>query len=72
MEQLPEPTTGEALPQLFTAREVADAVKVQESTVITWARSGKIESVTLPSGHRRFKREVIDAILSGDYVSGAA
>ncbi len=71
MEQLPEQETGEALPQLFTAREIADAVKVQESTVTTWARSGKIESVTLPSGHRRFRRDVIDAILTGTPASAA-
>ncbi|BCJ45366.1 hypothetical protein GCM10010168_86350 [Actinoplanes ianthinogenes] len=65
MEQLPEQKTGEALPQLYTAEEVALAVKVKESTVVTWARTGKIDAVVLPSGHRRFKREVIDALLAG-------
>lgn len=66
MTQVPEHETGEAAPRLLTASQVADELEVAPETVLAWARDGKIAHITLPSGQRRFRREVVDAILAGN------
>lgn len=38
---------------------------VSDETVNRWARDGKLPCITLPSGTRRFRPEVIGAILAG-------
>jgi excisionase family DNA binding protein len=48
---------------LMTPSEVTRALRVGATTLARWARDGDIESVTLPGGHRRYRRSVIAAIL---------
>ncbi len=50
---------------LLTPEEVATALRVSTVTVGRWARDGKIPSIELPTGHRRFRRSAVDAILNG-------
>jgi predicted site-specific integrase-resolvase len=65
MTRLPEQNT-DAAPELLTAKRVGEALGgVSSETVLRWARDGKIACVILPSGARRFRREVVDAILAG-------
>ncbi len=65
MTQVPE-HNREAAPQLLTAKEAGEALGgISDETMNRWAREGKIAHITLPSGQRRFRREVIDEILSG-------
>jgi excisionase family DNA binding protein len=45
---------------------VAKILNVTATTVSNWARDGLLDCVKLPSGHRRFRREDIDALLRGD------
>lgn len=72
MTQVPEQETAEAEPQLLTSGQVANALGVGVAVVQEWARDGKIPCITLPSGRRRFRREVVDKILAGETVAGAA
>lgn len=55
---------------LLLPDEVASALRVDVQTVTRWARDGRIASITLPSGQRRYRRSVLDAILAG--ASGSA
>lgn len=55
-----------SLPTLLTAVEVAEEFRLAPATVRRWAREGRIERIQLPSGLYRFRREDIEAILSGD------
>lgn len=65
MTQLPE-HDADAAPQLLTAKQVGEALGgISDETVNRWARDGKIAHITLPSGARRFRREVVDEILAG-------
>lgn len=50
---------------LLTTAEVAEALAVSDETIHRWARQGKLRFIVLPSGLKRFKREDVDAILSG-------
>jgi excisionase family DNA binding protein len=71
MTQVPEHETASD-PELLTSGQVAAALGVGVAVVQEWARNGKIPCITLPSGRRRIKREVVDAILSGERAAGAA
>lgn len=72
MTQLPEHEPTPPAPELLTARQAGEALGgISDETVNRWARDGKLPHITLPSGQRRFKREVIDAILEGS-PAGAA
>ncbi len=46
---------------LLTAREVADLLSVSVETILRWHRSGKLPSLTLPSGAIRFTEDQIAA-----------
>ena len=54
---------------LLTAREVAQRLRVEVSTVRRWVKTGAIEAVRLPSANRRrgyrFKSETLDKVLQG-------
>jgi excisionase family DNA binding protein len=50
--------------ELLTAPQVAPMLSVSPETVLAWAKSGRLPSITLPSGNRRFRRADIDAILN--------
>ncbi len=63
---------------LMTPNEVATAFRVDLKTVTRWALAGRIGSIRTPGGHRRFRRDEVEFLLSGggqtDYlgrVSGA-
>jgi excisionase family DNA binding protein len=43
-----------ALPEPYTAREVAAMFKVSPVTVWRWAEAGHLEYFKTPGGHRRF------------------
>jgi predicted site-specific integrase-resolvase len=72
MTQVPE-QNPDAAPELLTAREAGEALGgISDETVNRWAKTGKLDHITLPSGQRRFRREVINAILAGTSTGTAA
>ncbi|HEV3364286.1 MAG TPA: BldC family transcriptional regulator [Acidimicrobiia bacterium] len=48
---------------LFTPAEVAALFRVNTKTVTRWARAGKLSAVRTLGGHRRFRRDEIEAQL---------
>lgn len=50
---------------LLTAPQVAALLSVSGESVRRWAEAGRLPSITLPSGQRRFRMSDIDAILAG-------
>lgn len=48
---------------LLTPAEVAALFRVNAKTVTRWARAGKIATVRTLGGHRRFRRDEIEAQL---------
>jgi excisionase family DNA binding protein len=54
-----------APPGLLTTEQVAERLRVSEETVRRYARDNTLASVKLPGGHRRFRPEDVDALLSG-------
>jgi excisionase family DNA binding protein len=72
MTQLPEQKPAPR-PELLTAKEAGEALGgISDETVNRWARDGRLDHITLPSGQRRFRRETIDAILAGTSTGTAA
>ena len=61
-------TNDEQRKELLTVREVAKRLRVDDTTVRRWIKSGALEAITLP--HRgkqqayRIKRETLDALLN--------
>ena len=51
--------------KFLTTSEVAALLRVDTSTVRDWARRGKLPATTLPGGHYRFDRAVVDAMGEG-------
>ncbi|HKY74873.1 MAG TPA: BldC family transcriptional regulator [Acidimicrobiia bacterium] len=49
---------------LLTPGEVAALFRVNAKTVTRWARAGKISTVRTLGGHRRFRRNEVEACLS--------
>ncbi len=57
---------------LLTLREVAEAVKVSETTVRRWARNGSLTAYKLGKrGQLRIKEEDLEAFLERQRVDGA-
>ena len=52
--------------ELLTPGEVAKLFKVDPKTVTRWAHSGKLQSITTPGGHKRFRRSVVEKFLQVD------
>lgn len=72
MTQLPE-HSADAAPELLTAKQAGEALGgISDETINRWARDGKLACITLPSGQRRYRREVIDAILAGTPTTAGA
>ena len=63
-------TGGE--PELLTVGEVAERFRVADETIHRWAREGYLPYVPLPTGLKRFRREVIDAIAKGEPAAASA
>ena len=72
MTQVPENKADGGSPRLLTVGQVAEVLQVSPETVRNWAYDGKIACITLPSGQRRFRAEVVDAILSGETTTAGA
>lgn len=49
-----------AVDPLLTPKQAAELFQVSAETVSRWAAAGELESIVLPSGHRRFRRSVIE------------
>lgn len=47
----------------------AKALNLNVKTLPRWVREGLIDCVNLPSGHRRYPKAAVDAILAGTYVA---
>jgi len=53
------------LPELLTAQELADRLRVEKDTVYRWTRAGKIPSIRL--GGRLFRYE-LDKVLASPHL----
>lgn len=53
-------------PDLLTPAECGKALRLDPKTITRWAHKGLITPVVLPSGHRRYRRADIEAILRGE------
>jgi len=51
--------------RLLTPGEVAALFRVDPKTVTRWAAADRLDSVTTPGGHRRFRKSEVDALLKG-------
>lgn len=51
-------------PEYLTTGEAADVLGVSDETLRRWADDRKVRHVRLPSGHRRFIRSDLDAVLA--------
>ena len=60
---------GEA--ELLTPAEVAALFRVNAKTVTRWAQAGKISTVRTLGGHRRFRRDEVEAYLQDQQRVGA-
>lgn len=49
--------------ELMTPAQVARVLALDPKTVTRWARAGTVPCITLPSGHRRFRRSDVDRLL---------
>lgn len=61
----PAPRTAQE-PKLLTVGEVAERFRLTDETIHRWAREGRLPFVDV-LGVKRFRREVIEAIESGEY-----
>jgi excisionase family DNA binding protein len=51
---------------LLTPREVAGLFGVRTTTIARWAREGALTPLRTPGGHRRYRRQDIQRLLSKD------
>lgn len=51
---------------LLTPGEVAVLFRVDSKTVSRWAKEGKIPCIRTLGGHRRFRQEDVDRLMSTD------
>lgn len=82
MEKLPEGASlyegigakkmAEEMDELLTVREVAQRLRVDDTTVRRWIKSGALEAVTLPHKGRRqayrVKRSTMDKLLKSPHL----
>lgn len=61
----------EQLPDLLTVAEVAEALRLSDETIHRWARQGRLPYVDV-LGVKRFRRDQIEAIVSGEQSGSAA
>lgn len=59
-------------PELLTVTEVATLFRVADETIHRWAREGVLPYVPLPTGLKRFRRDVIEAIAKGETAAGVS
>ncbi|WP_239312772.1 helix-turn-helix domain-containing protein [Frankia sp. Cj3] len=70
MTEMPTVLPAGETDELMTPVEVAKALRIGVVSLARWARTGRIDSVELPSGHRRYRRSVVEAILRGTSPNG--
>lgn len=62
--------------ELLTISEVAQTLRVDDSTVRRWIKQGALEAVVLPHAHYRqgyrIKREILDKVLKGQLQTAGA
>jgi excisionase family DNA binding protein len=67
------PVTQEEVPELHTVREVAKRLRVDDTTVRRWIKSGTLEAIALPHrGKRQAYRvpsSVLAALLTSQYIN---
>jgi predicted site-specific integrase-resolvase len=51
---------------MLTSSKLGKAIGLSKATVIRLAKEGRIPSIILPSGHRRFDVEAVKVALSTD------
>ncbi len=60
--------------ELLTVREVARRLRVDDTTVRRWIKSGALEAITLPHKGRRqayrIKKSTLDALLKSPQLPG--
>jgi excisionase family DNA binding protein len=49
--------------RFMTARQVAGVFEVSPSTVLRWAKDGRLPALVTPSGRLRFPRESIEEMI---------
>jgi excisionase family DNA binding protein len=49
--------------RFMTARQVAGLFEVSPSTVLRWAKDGRLPALVTPSGRLRFPRESIEEMI---------
>jgi excisionase family DNA binding protein len=59
------PSGVDAAADWLTIGEAAKYLGVAQSTVRSWADSGRLETFKTPGGHRRFRREDLDRFVHG-------
>jgi excisionase family DNA binding protein len=62
--------------ELLTISEVADILRVDDTTVRRWVKQGALEAVVLPHVNARqayrIKKDTLDRVLKGDGTSSAS
>jgi excisionase family DNA binding protein len=65
---------AEEMEELLTVREIARRLRVDDTTVRRWIKSGALEAITLPhKGKRqayRVKKSTMDKLLQGPQLPG--
>jgi excisionase family DNA binding protein len=59
------------VPELLTVGEAAQALRVSQETIRIWARTGRLKPVPMPTRIVRFRREDIEAIVTGEPAESA-
>ena len=59
------PTAVGESPRLLTPSEVARAFNVTPTTVTRWANTGRLTSIRILGGQRRFRQDEVLAVLHG-------
>ena len=54
---------------MLTSSKLGKVIGLSKATIIRLAKKGRIPSIILPSGHRRFDVEEVKAALSNDPAS---
>ncbi|WP_217497576.1 helix-turn-helix domain-containing protein [Frankia sp. Cppng1_Ct_nod] len=65
MTEMPTVSPADETDELMTPVEVAKALRIGVVSLARWARTGRIASIALPNGHRRYRSSEIAAILGG-------
>lgn len=55
--------------EMLSPDTVAKALGLDVKTLARWVQQDIIDCVTLPTGHRRYPKAAVDAILAGTYVA---